>query len=377
MFDKRRLLTLLYPHRRVVKRGLTLVNRVLPRPLSRRVSAAAEKLAFLATPGYQGDTLPPIFHYWSRRYLAPKLASLGLESPEQLYFRESLRHASAHGGRVSILSLGSGAAHMEVALLARLLATGIDARIECIDFNPGLKSIADAEACRHGVQDALSFRVADCNALVARGTYDIVIVNQFFHHVENLEGFCGAIRAQLAPGGRLLTCDVIGRNGHALWPSVDRHVQRAWRTLEESRRFDRNFNACRHSYASIDHAAYSNEGIRAQDIVACLLRHFEFELFVSYGARIMPFVERRVGFNFDPALESDRIFIDRVADADETAIAAGEYPASNMVAVLGHRGTVADRCHVPVSPHEHVRSTHREIAFVQSTAGRDTRRIAA
>ncbi len=377
MSATQRLLALAYPHRLAAKRGLALVNRVLPRPLSRRVSAMAEKLAFMATPGYQGDTLPPIFHYWSHKYLAPKLAELGLRSPEDLYFRESARHAAEHGGRrIAILSLGSGAAHMEIALLGKLRAAGVDATIECVDFNPALKAAADAQARRRGLDAAFGFRIADCNALAATGTYDIVIVNQFFHHVENLEGFCAAIRAQLAPSGRLLTCDVVGRNGHALWPGVDRHVQAAWRTLAEDKRFDRHFGACRRAYASVDHAAYSNEGVRAQDIVASLLGHFDFTLFLSYGGRIMPFVERRIGFNFDPGSEADMAFIDRVADADEAAIADGEYPASNMIAVLGHRGTVAAGRHVPVSPDEHVRLTRNQLALAQPSAAR-TNRVAA
>lgn len=360
----RRFLALIYRNRLAGKRAVSALNRLLPRTLSRPITSFAEKIVFLVTPDYQANTLPPIFHYWARRYLLPKFAAVGLQSPEDMYFKETLKYVEQEcpEGDVSIVSFGSGAAQLELNLIARLHKQGINARIECVDFNPGLKRRAELAARHAGFEDAFRFRIADCNSIRPSAPCDIVIVivNEFFHHVENLEVFCTAIRMQLKPAGVLLTSDVVGRNGHVLWPTVDRHVQSAWRALDKGRRYDRYFGERKHDYISVDHSSYSNEGIRSQDIVEVLLRHFDFELFLTYAGRIVPFVERRIGFNFSEDVDADREFIDRVAEADEVSLDSKEYPASLMTAVLRHRGAASDPRYLPVCPEEHVRLTQAE-----------------
>jgi hypothetical protein len=172
------------------------------------------------------------------------------------------------------------------------------------------------------------------------------------------------LKRSLAPQGVLLTCDVVGRNGHLPWPSVHSKVQMHWRSLKPERRFDRHFGAQRNDYVPVDHAAYSNEGVRAQDVVAGLSREFVFETFFTYGAAVMPFVERRIGFNFDPANPDDCAFIDQIASDDAEAITAARYPASNMVAVLRHPGQPLAERHFPVSPQTHIRLTQAELGAI-------------
>src|SRR5690606_24472101 len=97
-------------------------------------------------------------------------------------------------------------------------------------------------------------------------------------------------------------------------------------------------------------------------LVACLLADFDFERFACVGAAIMPFVERRAGFNFDPALEADRDFIDALATGDAAHAAAGDHPASNMVAVVRHRRAVDGRSWGPGPPDAHVEATRRQLS---------------
>ena len=313
---------------------------------------AAEKIAFLVTPEYQADTLPPIFHYWSARYLAPLLSKFDIRSPEELYFKRSISVAKSPGfqGKLKVASLGSGAGHMELNLLDQLLKFGVQAELDCVDFNPRLKDAAMRKARQMGLEQSFQFYVEDCNKLSSGRNYDVIIVNQFFHHVEDLKSFCGSIRRQLKPHGVLLTCDVVGRNGHVLWPGVDTVVQQWWSMLPEHQRFDRYFSRSTESYISVDHSAYSNEGIKAQEVVESLLDDFEFETFITYGAAIIPIIERRVGFNFDPSSETDTDTVSRIAEADRAAIQSGTYPASNMIAVLRHRGSGGVTRFSPISP---------------------------
>ena len=351
-----------YRNRRYAKQLLGAANRVLPAPASRRLRAFAEHMAFRVVPEYQGDTLPAIFHYWSSRHVRPLADRIGMTSAEEMYLAEA-RKVALRKGRVSIASIGSGACWLELSVLGELRASGVDARMACIDCNAALTRKAEEEAKSRGLGDRLSVAVLDCNRPFALDGVDVLIVNQFFHHVEELEVFVASLRASLAPEGVLLTSDVIGRNGHVPWPSVDALVQESWQRLPVEKRFDRYYMEQRDRYASVDHAAYSNEGVRAQDVVACLLEGFEFERFLAFGGAIMPFVERRIGFNFDPGSAEDSAFIDELARLDEARIAAGDYPASNMIAVLRHKGQAVSPVFAPVGPEQHVAATRRQLAL--------------
>lgn len=358
---------LVYRHRRIAKQAIAAANRVLPLALARRLRMLAEQVAFRVVPAYQGETLPPIFHYWSGSRLAPWLAESGLSSPEDLYFTESLKRARELGGQVRIASFGAGACSLELSLAAALCEHGVSPEIECVDLNASLLDSARARADALGLADRMRFTVADCNRPLARVGLDVIVVNQFFHHVEDLETFCNTLRAALAPDGVLLTSDIVGRNGHVPWPAVDRVVQAHWQDLPQARTRDRHFgNKVQRRYVAVNHAAYSNEGVHAQDVVACLAQSFDFETFLTFGAAIIPFVERRIGFNFDRDDAADRDFINRVADADEAAIASGAYPASNMVATLRHRGRARNSRFDPVSPGRHVEMTREQLALART-----------
>lgn len=103
--------------------------------------------------------------------------------------------------------------------------------------------------------------------------------------------------------------------------------------------------------------------MRAQDIVHCLSNSFDFTTFLTFGGAIMPFVERRVGFNFDPQDAADRTFIDEVAERDQTALLNAEYPGSNMIAVLRHKGCAQPGVFHPVTPAEHIRMTADQLSL--------------
>jgi SAM-dependent methyltransferase len=261
---------------------------------------------------------------------------------------------------VRVLNLGTGAASMEIALARQAKAAGVPAQFTCVDFNARLLKQAAHAARVEGVDDCMTFAVRDCNQSFALPPQDVIIVNQFFHHVEELETFCRSLRASLAPDGVLLSSDIVGRNGHQLWPDVEREVQGIWATLPTAQRYDRHYGSVQKHYRSVDHAAWSNEGVRAQDVVSCLLAVFDFELFFTFGGSIVPFIERRVGFNFSADREEDRQLIDRVQAQDAAALLDQRYPAANMIAALRHQGMVCAPVYQPISPRQHVELTRQQ-----------------
>ncbi len=357
----------IYRHRLAGKRIIATLVRVLPASLSRRLLALAERAAFNLTPQYQSETLPPIFEYWSSRYLAPVAERLGIGSPEAFFFQHILRSATRHAP-VRVLSIGAGACSMEAGLAEQLKAAGVAAQIHCMDFNATLMQRAADAANARQLGALMTFQTFDCNQPFTLPAQDVIIVNQFFHHVTALEILCRSLRDSLAADGVLVSSDIIGRNGHQLWPDVETEVQRIWSTLPADRRHDRHFNTTSARYRPINHAAYSNEGVRAQDIVGCLLAEFDFELFFGFGAAIVPFIERRIGFNFDPQRADDRALIDRVEAIDAAALASGRYPAANMISALRHHGAAGQPAYEPISPQRHVLLTRQQRAKVARTA---------
>lgn len=350
-----------YKNRLIAKRILASLTRALPASWGRMLRTMAEKAAFRLTPEYQGDTLPPIFHYWSENHVAPLLKRHGFASPEDFYLKRIEAERTLKRRELRILSIGSGACHLEIELVKKLRELGHNPHLECLDLNGALMRSAMQAAEAAGVADGMSFTAADANDLALPRTADVVIANQFLHHVENLEGLASWVAQTLAPDGVLLTSDVIGRNGHLLWPSVEAIVQAHWSKLPAEKRLDRFTNKTTTRYHAENHAAYSNEGIRAQDIVGVLLETLDFEVFLTYSAAIIPFVERRIGFNFDPTSAVDCGFIERIAQEDETHLRAGHYPAANMLAALRPKGAVTSETFDPVSPGQHASMIEREI----------------
>ena len=69
--------------------------------------------------------LPKIFHYWSERYLRPKLLPFGFESPNAM-FAKYLEAECANGDlEKHFVSLGSGNCDLEIALARDLRGAGV------------------------------------------------------------------------------------------------------------------------------------------------------------------------------------------------------------------------------------------------------------
>jgi hypothetical protein len=68
--------------------------------------------------------LPGIFHYWSNRYLRPKLEAFGFSTPHAMFLKYAGRHFhnGSAGGRVA--SIGAGNCQLEIELASHLIANG-------------------------------------------------------------------------------------------------------------------------------------------------------------------------------------------------------------------------------------------------------------
>jgi ubiquinone/menaquinone biosynthesis C-methylase UbiE len=272
--------------------------------------------------------LPPIFHYWSNRHILPKLESFGFNGPVGMFEK----HLSAVGSRPGrFLSLGAGNCDLEIDL-ARGMKGAF--RIDCVDLNTSMLERGRQSADRARLSAHLSFIRADLNTWKGDTEYDAIIANQSLHHVVNLEGLFDEVKRSLRPGGEFLISDMIGRNGHQRWPEALDVVQEYWRELPPSYRSNQLLGDYEELYQSWDCSVQGFEGVRSQDILPLLLKQFHFHVFIAYGNVIDPFVDRAFGGHFNPSLEWDRSFIDKVHERDEKELASGRLKPTHMIAVV-------------------------------------------
>jgi hypothetical protein len=140
-----------------------------------------------------------------------------------------------------------------------------------------------------------------------------------------------------------------------LWPEARVEVERFWDTLPDGYRFDRTTGARSRDYRDYDHSTVGFEGIRAQDILRLLAERFHFEVFAAHTCIVLPFVERRFGWNFDPAREFDTRFIDAVDERDVQLLSAGQVKPTQLVAAMRKAPVAATRSLYGLTPEACIR----------------------
>jgi len=302
--------------------------------------------------------LPPIFHYWSDRYVRPKLEAIGFQNPKEL-FRSSLALQCERraGETLRFVSIGSGNCDAEIELAVKLReASHSRFVIDCLEINETMLERGRAAAAQQGVADHVNALRADFNEWRPACQYDGVLANHALHHVVNLEGLFSGIKESLRPGGCFVIADMIGRNGHQRWPEALSIIQEFWQRLPPSYRFNHQLKRYEETFEDWDCSQRGFEGIRAQDILPLLVENFHFERFVAFGNLIDPFVDRSFGPNFDIHSEWDRRFIDQVHFRNDKEIARGAIKPTQMFGVLSTDGTGPTLYQEPFSPVFCVRS---------------------
>jgi SAM-dependent methyltransferase len=317
---------------------------------------------------YRDDTdvhnLPEIFHYWSNRYIRPKLEAFGFSTPEGMFRKYLGEQFERHPNQPKrFVSFGSGNCNMEIEL-ARDLRAGArsDFVIDCVDLNSSMLERGRASAAHHEVADHLNFVQADFNQWTPEHEYDAVLANQALHHVLKLEDLFARIKSSLKPHGCLIVSELVGRNGHQRWPEALTIVHEFWRKLPPSYRFNRKLQRYEEMYQNYDCSTDGFEGIRSEDILPLLLQNFHFNVLVAFANVIEPFVDRAFGFNFDAQASWDRNFIDAVHQRDEQEFAAGSLKPTHILAVLGKDPSIPTLCHPPLTPEFCVRNAQQVVA---------------
>jgi SAM-dependent methyltransferase len=330
----------------LLKRVAVPVFEALPPALAYRARVAAERVTYLLA--RQHRELPPIFHYWSNKFLKPRLERLGFASPEQFFRARCLAYAAREPERrLRIASLGAGRCELELDLAEQVRAAGFPLPdILCIDLNGSLLREGQARARARGLERAIRVQQLDLNLEFPRQRFDLVLANQSLHHIDALESLLDAIADALGRDGSLLTADVIGRNGHRLWPEARRALEPFWDELPLPKRFDHTLDRPTTMLVDHDHSTVGFEGVRCQELLPLLAERFQFSVFAPHSCLTIPLLERRYGWNFDAEAEWDRDFVDRLDAADQTLLASGTLKPTQLVAECG----AGLRQFVPIAP---------------------------
>jgi len=303
--------------------------------------------------------LPPIFHYWSNRYLRPKLEALGVSDPDDFFLQHLQRAYDAGAGERRFASVGAGSCELEIRLAEKLVASGRDHFvIEGLDVNRSMIARGTAQVQAAGITKHVRPQLCDVNAWKPANPCDAVIANHSLHHLVALEPLFDHIARALPAHGRFIVSDMIGRNGHMRWPEALAIVNEYWAELPPSYRYDRQRFLQLDAFENWDCAQDGFEGIRAQDILPLLVDRFSFEAFLAFANVIDPFVERSFGPNFSVDREWDREFIDRVHVRDEQELSAGRIKPTHMFAVMCNDPSSADRFLGGLSPASAIRHPH-------------------
>ena len=295
--------------------------------------------------------LPDIFHYWSGKYLLPKLRALGFDSLLGFFIHYISESCNRRKGDISeIVSLGAGNSDFEVDLARRLREAGThNFHFVCLEMNGSMLERGKILAASSGLLEHFSFTECDLNNWTTEHEFDSILAIHSLHHVVALEKLFDEIHHRLSDNGAFLINDMIGRNGHMRWPEALDVVQAFWKELPHSKKYNHQLKRFEDEFVNWDCSTEGFEGIRAQDILPELIRRFEFDCFLGFSNVMDIFVDRSFGHNFDPKNESDLAFIDRIAMTDDALLESGKIKPTHMIAALKKQGA-ALKTHKHLTP---------------------------
>ena len=251
--------------RRVSTVGSSPPRALPPRPADHAAKTAMREALVTRLREVQPTTGENAFAY-ANRMLA---MAIPVQPPD---FPGRMRAMSARkaGRPLRMLALCAGEAAIEGGILA---AANVPVELCIVDVNASLLD----QAVMHMPAVVTVDRVlGDANDIGPQlGQFDVVNITSGLHHLVELERVLAAIAEILLPGGEFwLIGEQVGRNGNRLWPEALEIANSIFSTWPEDKRKNHNTGKVDESIPDVDFSAGCFEGIRSQDIIDQLDRHF-------------------------------------------------------------------------------------------------------
>lgn len=295
--------------------------------------------------------LPSMHEYWNQKYRHPYFYQLtGADSHIEFYaktFVESINNT----GIKNVVSLGSGEGNLEIEIAKEIKKLNcLDFTFDLVELSPYQNERAIANIKAAGLEKEFNIIEQDFNKWEGEYTYAGVMVHHALHHVQELEHLFEAIKKCLHASGAFVTMDMIGRNGHMLWPEGLEIVERIWRFLPEEQKHHHLLKTTYDEFYNHDCSNEGFEGIRAQDILPLLVKHFNFEIFHAYGGVVDVFIDRGYGTNYDVGNPRDLAFVDFLEYINSLLLELGHIKPTQMAAVMRVGEVKYNKFHRNLSP---------------------------
>ena len=256
------------------------------------------------------------------------------------YFQHQLRDtfdigsvARAHlTGRRSCraLALAPGDMQGEYPFLEGLGVTAIDV----IDLSPGQRGKFFAREPAPTID--VTYDIADINQVeLPAKTYDVVYVQQAFHHFEALEHLAAQVNGALRDDGIFVVIDYIGANYLQRTPNQRAFCQAIWERMPERWRRDAGGRVHETLFIPRRKNLSPFEAIRAEEIETILARTLKPMASDRFAAILFPLFN---GFAHNYTNDAtDRAFIEKMWALDRRLIAAGDVEANFLRAIYAKR----------------------------------------
>ena len=268
----------------------------------------------------------------SRRYIHPQISgrpdSNWLEWAAQRYFSAPAECA---------LSVGSGDGGFE----RHGLAVGLANRFEAFDASPGAVELATQLGKTHGVDDRVTYVVADLNHHRFEPLrYDAAFASMAVHHIQDLEHFFVQVRRALKPGALFIMNEFVGPNQFQ-WTApqmeladalLQRIPERYRRSLISGYTKSR---VTRQTLAAMNQVD-PTEAVRSADIIPLMRAHFELVEQVDYGGTLLNLILEEIAGNFsdtdedfavlEPLFDAERDYLRRGVISSDFTVLVGRCP---------------------------------------------------
>ncbi len=279
------------------------------------------------------DNLSNMHQIWRTTYVTPVFREVTASNNHIDFYAKEFIEGMEKTGEKVISSYGSGDGAVEVAIAQHMLRLGVtDFTLECLELSEHQLERTEKNMNEAGVAANMRLTQADFNKWVPDGKRAALMGHHALHHVLDLEHLFTHAREALAPDGKFVTMDIIGRNGHMRWPETLDIVEGLWAALSKEKRYHNIFNRTDDKFVNWDCSVEGFEGIRAQDILPLMIENFEFETFYAYGGLTEVFLSRGFGANYDPDNEDDVRFIDFLHNLNERLIDLGHIKPTILIA---------------------------------------------
>jgi 2-polyprenyl-3-methyl-5-hydroxy-6-metoxy-1,4-benzoquinol methylase len=281
----------------------------------------------------------PLKNWWDIPEVMERWNRMTTGDPATDYVRFFLGKYLAGRSGLRALSLGSGTGNREI----ELARSGVFARIDAVDLSRARVEYSRRRAGEAGLADRIAYHAANALAIeLPRGSYDLVIAEQFLHHVDRVEDMIARIGDFLAPAGVFLFNEYVGPDR---WQWTAAQLEAVNDLLEElpERRCRRwksgTVKRAVHRPGVLLMMLYDRtEAVSSSRILPAARRRFEILELRGYGGSVLQLLFADIAQNFLSKDAETKRLLDRCFEREDALLASGAVAHDFVAGACGKAG---------------------------------------